>query len=61
MAAPFCRYLVFNVARSSTSFNQCLDGPFDIECAGAETRIYIHEQGKITHIGDAAYVDQDIF
>ena len=60
MAAALGAGLVFNMAGSSAKLDQALDGSGDVEGAGPEAGVNVHQQGRVANIRDAAYIRQHI-
>ena len=60
MAAALGAHLVFDVASGGAGLDQALDGALDVEGGGAKARVDVNQQGRVTHVGDAAHVDQHV-
>src|SRR5690606_8468491 len=53
-------HLVLDMAGGGPGLDQRLDGALDVERAGAKAGIDVHQQRQVTHVGDAAGVDEHI-
>ncbi len=60
VAATLGTDLILDVGRCGAGLDQTLDGTLNVEGAGTETGIDVHQQRQIADVGNPAHVDQHI-
>ncbi|MNQ91315.1 hypothetical protein D3C85_1066880 [compost metagenome] len=60
VAAALGADLVLDMGGGSAGLDQVLDGALDIEGAGTEAGVDIHQQRQVAHVGDAAHIGEHV-